>query len=122
MVILLAEDDLDLQSTFSRLLEADGFTVLTAGDGKVALEVSRNYPGTVDLLVSDVEMPRMDGLELSKTVAAERPGIKVLMISGSLRGREQLLTSGLPFLPKPFTRTSLRDSIGALLGPIPPVR
>ena len=117
MVILLAEDDVDLRSSVSRLLHANGFTVLTAGDGQAALEVFRDHPGSIDLMLSDVEMPRMGGLELCKTAAAERPGIKVLMMTGALRGREQLLTSGLPFLQKPFTLTALRDSIAALLGP-----
>jgi DNA-binding response OmpR family regulator len=122
MVILLAEDDVGVQFFVWSLLEAEGFTVLTAGDGKVALEASRNYPGSIDLLLSDVGMPRMDGLELSKNIAVERPGIKVLVMSGEPSGKEQVSMNGLPFLQKPFTLTALRDSIEALLGPIPQVR
>ena len=87
MVILLAEDDVGVQFFVWSLLKAEGFTVLTAGDGKAALEASRNHPGSIDLLLSDVGMPRMDGLELCKTIAAERPGIKVLMMSGVLSGK-----------------------------------
>src|SRR3954453_9813093 len=120
MVILLAEDDVGVQFFVWNLLRSDGFTVLTAGDGKAALEVSRNYPGSIDLVLSDVEMPRMDGLELCKTIAPERPGIKVLMMSGVAPCKEQVSMNGLPFLQKPFTRTVLRDSIEALIGPIPP--
>jgi DNA-binding response OmpR family regulator len=82
VVILLAEDDVGLQFFVWRLLKADGFTVLTAGDGIAALEASRNYPGSIDLALSDVRMPRMGGLELCRIIAAERPGIKVLMMSG----------------------------------------
>ena len=121
MVIVLAEDDEVLQWAIWILLKAEGFTVLTADDGKAALEASRNYSGIIDLLLSDVDMPRMGGLELSQTIAAERPGIKVLMMSGGVRGIEQVRMRGLPFLQKPFTATALRDSIEALLGPIPPV-
>ena len=102
------------------MLNTDGFTVLTAGDGTYALAASRNYPGTIDLVLSDVEMPRMDGLELCRNLTNERPEIKVLMMSGALEGREQVSMSGLPFLQKPFTDTSLRDAIEALLGPIRP--
>jgi|ERR1019366_3436853 DNA-binding response OmpR family regulator len=118
MVILLVEDDLGVQFYISRLLKADAFTVLTAGDGHAALEASRNYPGAIDLLISDVEMPRMGGLELCKDIMAERPEIKVLVMSGDLRRGEQASLNGLPFLQKPFTLTTLRDSIEALLGPI----
>lgn len=120
MVILLAEDDVGVQFFVWSLLKADGFTVLTAGDGKAALEVSRNHPGPIDLVLSDVGMPQMDGLELCKTIAVERPGIKVLIMSGVPSRKEQASMSGLPFLQKPFTRTELRDSIEALIGPIPP--
>ena len=103
MVILLAEDDVGLQFFVWRLLKADGLTVLTAGDGKAALEASRNYPGSIDLLLSDVGMPRMDGLELCKSIAAERPGITMPMMSGEPSCKEQVSMSGLPFLQKPFT-------------------
>ena len=62
MVILLAEDDVYEQYSIWKLLKADGFTVLTAGNGQFALEASRNHPGPVDLLLTDMEMPRMSGL------------------------------------------------------------
>jgi DNA-binding response OmpR family regulator len=121
MVILLVEDDLGVRFLIWKLLKAEGFTVLTAGDGKAALEASRNYPGSIDLLLSDVEMPWMGGLELYQNISAERLGIKVLMMSGELWGSQQASMNGLPFLQKPFSRTAIRDSIEALLGPIPPL-
>jgi hypothetical protein len=61
------------------------------------------------------------GLELWKNIAVERPGIKVVMMSGALSGKGQVPTSGLPFLQKPFTDPALRNAIEALLGPPPPV-
>jgi CheY-like chemotaxis protein len=106
MVILLAEDDVQVQYSLWKLLKSDGFTVLTGGNGAFALEASRNHPGPVDLLLTDMEMPRMGGLELAETIAAERPGIKVLIMSGDLRDREQASMNGLPFLQKPFTPTA----------------
>jgi len=63
----------------------------------------------------------MGGLELCMNITAERPGIKVLMMSGALEGTEEVSMTGLPFIQKPFSETALRDSIQALLGPIPPV-
>jgi DNA-binding response OmpR family regulator len=119
LVILLAEDDAAVQKFAGKALTMDGFTVLTAGDGKAALEASRKTHGTIDLLLSDVEMPRMDGLELSRNISTERPGIKVLLMSGDPL---MAFKNGLPFLQKPFSQTTLRVSIEALLGPIPPLR
>jgi DNA-binding response OmpR family regulator len=121
MVILLVDEDLGTQFSIWKLLRADGFTVLTAGDGKAALEASRNYSGSIDLLLSDMGT-RMGGLELCHTIAAERPGIKQLMMSVEVWGREQASMEGLPFLQKPFSVTALRNSIEGLLGPIPPLR
>jgi DNA-binding response OmpR family regulator len=118
-VILCAEGDVHVQYLIWKLLKADGFTVLTAGKSEFALEASRSYPGPIDLLLTDMEMPRMSGLELCRNIRAERPGIKVLMISDDLLEREQVFVNGLTFLQKPFTPTALRDSIEALLGPIP---
>jgi CheY-like chemotaxis protein len=122
MVILLVDDDLSVQFSTWKLLKADGFTVLNAGDGKAALYLSRNYPGQIDLLLSDMDMPRMGGLELCRKIAAERPGIKQLMMSVEVWGREQASVNGLPFLQKPFSVTALRSSTEALLGSILPLR
>ena len=119
MVILVAEDDVHLQFLAWKLLKVAGFTVLKADNGEVALELSRNHPGIIDLLLSDVSMPRMSGLELCRIIAAERPGIKLLMMSSDLRNREQASMNGLPFLQKPFSSETLKDSIETLLGPAP---
>jgi two-component system cell cycle sensor histidine kinase/response regulator CckA len=122
MVILVAEDNDDVRLAVSNILKADGFTVLTTYDGKAALELSRSYPGTIDLLLSDVDMPFMGGQELCQTITVERPGIKVLLMSGGVGGRERVRMKGLPYLQKPFTGTALRQCIKALLCPIPHLR
>ena len=119
MVILVAEDDVHVQFLAWKLLKVAGFTVLKADNGEVALELSRNHPGIIDLLLADVSMPRMSGLELCRIIAAERPGIKLLMMSSDLRNREQASMNGLPFLQKPFSSETLKDSIETLLGPAP---
>ena len=121
MVVLLAENDVGVRFTVWNLLMNDGFTILSAGDGIAALELSRNYQGTIDLLLSDMDIPLMRGLGVCQIIAAERPGIKVLIMSGGLQGREQAHMNGWPSLQKPFTATALRQSIKALLGPTPPL-
>jgi CheY-like chemotaxis protein len=118
-VILCAEDDEQLQLLICKLLENDGFTVLAAGNGEFALQASRRHSGPVDLLLTDMEMPRMSGLELCGKIKAERPSTKILVMSGDLWAKEQVSVTGLPFLQKPFTPTTLRDSIGAALAPVP---
>ena len=103
-------------------LKHEGFVrraVLTAGNGEFALEASRSYPDRIDLLLTDIEMPRMSGLQLCRQIRAERPGIKVLVMSSDLQWRDQDDLNGLPFLQKPFTPTVLRHSIEALLCPVP---
>lgn len=118
MVILCVDDDERVRLLLLKLLKADGLTVLSAEDGKSALEVSRNHTGPIDLLLSDVKMPGMNGLELCEIVAAERPDTKVLLMSGDLASREHIDMSGVPCLQKPFTVTSLWLSVESLLGRI----
>jgi DNA-binding response OmpR family regulator len=118
MVALLVEHDGRMQKFIWRLLNTNRFTVLTADDGISALEASRDHGGVIDLLLSDVEIPRMGGLELCKQIRVARPGIKVLMMSYEVRGREQAYMSGLPFVQKPLRLSVLCKSIETLLGPI----
>jgi len=122
MVILVAEDHDDVRLAISDILKAYGFTVLSTYDGRAALELSRCYPGAIDLLLSDVDMPFMGGQDLCQNIAVERPGIKVLLMSGSIGAQEQARMNGLPFLQKPFPAMALRQSIEALLGPMPHLR
>jgi DNA-binding response OmpR family regulator len=118
MVILLAEDDVQIRYFIWKLLKADGFTVLASGNAEFALKASRDYPGHIDLLLTDTEMPGISGLELCRNITAERPGIKTLVMSGDLHWRDQVALNGLPFLHKPFTANVLRNSIEALLCPV----
>ena len=118
MVVLVAENDVGVQFLIWKLLKGAGLTVLTARTGEAALEASHNYTGPIDLLLSEIEMPQMDGLELWRIISKERPGIKVLLMSAEPQCKQQLSMSQLPFLQKPFTLTSLQDSIESLLGPI----
>ena len=113
-VILIAEDEAMVQNIVRIALEGDGYFLLTAHDGEAALEISRSFPGTIHLLLTDITMPRLNGIELCRRIAKERPDCRVLIMSGN--PREDGFR--VPFLQKPFTLTSLQDSIESLLGPI----
>src|SRR5690348_2627547 len=81
-VILIAEDEVLVQNIVRITLESTGYFTLTAENGEDALLLSRKYPGTIQLLLSDVRMPKMSGIELKKYIEIERPATKVLLMSG----------------------------------------
>lgn len=110
-VILLVDDEIPIQFLVWKLLRDEGFTVLTASSGESALRICRSYPGEVDLLLTDMHMSRMSGLELYRIVAAERPGIKGVIMSGDLKTKDLSATAGVPFLKKPFDLLEMRRTI-----------
>src|ERR1041385_8832710 len=81
-VILVADDEALVRNLVTLLLQRVGHFVLSAADGHEGLELSRKYPGKIDLLITDVDMPRMNGTDLCGHLMEERPGIKVLVMSG----------------------------------------
>jgi len=81
-VILLVDDEPGLRHFIHRLLEEHGYKVREAGDGVEALEAVRTGPEQVDLVVSDLVMPRLNGIQLLHALAAENPELPVLLISG----------------------------------------
>ena len=80
--ILIAEDDTMVRAVTARVLGAAGYTVIEAANGEQALTIIRGHVGLIDLLVSDVVMPDMGGVELAKRVSSERPEIRILLVSG----------------------------------------
>src|ERR1043166_5062056 len=80
--VLVVRADCSIRQLVGAILENNGFLVLLAQDGLAALNLSREYAKKIDVLLSDVEMPRMDGLTLWRTLAKERPGIGCVMMSG----------------------------------------
>ena len=110
-VILVVDDEESVRLLLSTLLERGAYTVLLANDGQHALEVARTHAGEISALVTDYKMPRLDGLQLAKTLVAERPGIRVMIMSGRISNPEALQRSGFPMLPKPFTITGFLTSL-----------
>jgi signal transduction histidine kinase/ligand-binding sensor domain-containing protein len=117
--ILVVEDQEAVRSAATRGLTRFGYTVLAAADGEEGLQVWHDNAETIDLVVSDIIMPRMGGLALYEAVSRERPGVRFLLTSG-FSGEETLqhtaATKALPFLPKPWT---LHELVAAVRGVLP---
>jgi len=116
--VLLVEDDEHLRSLALRILQAHGYTVLTAIDGADALRQAKEYGGPIDLVLSDVVMPRMSGRFLSEQLATARPTVKVLFMSGYTDDdvmRRGILDRRTAFLEKPFTPEQLISKVRQIL-------
>ncbi len=115
-IILVADDEVMIRNLVTILLQARGYVVLSAADGQEGLELSRKYPGTIDLVITDAEMPRLNGMNLCAHLLEERPGIKVLVMSGADMSEIVRQNANLPFLPKPFDGEALLARVRLLLG------
>ncbi len=112
--VLVVEDEEGIRRLARTVLAARGYTVLTAGDGLEALQITRARSGSIDLLVTDVVMPRMNGPELAGRMAALRPGIRVLYISGyaeTALAHQGRLEPGVDLLQKPFDPGTLAERV-----------
>jgi CheY-like chemotaxis protein len=116
--ILLVEDEAGVRKLLREVLQRSGYTVLEARDAPEALRKVATHPGPVGLLLTDVVMPRMTGVELARRIRGQRPGVKVLYISG-YADNESLPREGLErgeaFLQKPFTPDLLLDKMREVL-------
>ena len=116
--VLLVEDEDGVRVFGARALRNKGYTVLEANSGEAALAVMESYTGEIDLLVTDVVMPRMDGATLIERVRERQPDFKVIMISGYAEDsfRERLdATKNVNFLPKPFSLAQLAGMVKEVL-------
>ena len=108
--ILLVEDEEGLRALNARGLASRGYTVLEAGNGLEAIDLLEKFDGQIDLVVSDVVMPEMDGPTLARELRSRNPDLKIIFVSGYA---EDAFQKNLPdhgqyaFLPKPFTLKQL---------------
>jgi PAS domain S-box-containing protein len=118
--VLIIEDEHALREVTRRLLARQGYTVLTAADGAEAINVAHHHQGRLDLLLTDVVMPKMLGKAAAEKITNARPGTRVLYMSGyahtvlSSQGR---LDPHVALLNKPFTERELLAKVGAVLSP-----
>jgi two-component system sensor histidine kinase EvgS len=116
--ILVAEDEASVRELICSLLQEEGYRVLSAVDGQEAFELSLVDGPTVDLLLTDVIMPRMNGRELADRLSARMPGLSVLFMSGytdDAIGHHGVMDEEIPFLPKPFSPDKLLRKIREVL-------
>ncbi len=112
--LLLVEDEEHVRVLARRILEAQGYRVLEASNGLDALRIAGEHEGGIDLLVTDVVMPQMGGIDLATELRRERPDLRVLYVSGYLADeaiRLEQAESGALLVPKPFTPAVLVSAV-----------
>lgn len=112
--ILIVEDDDSVRTFTARAIAAAGHEVETAEDGDLGLTQIREAAGSYDLVLSDIRMPAMDGIEMAKRAAGEFPGLKILLMTGYAEQRERaadLEQIIIDVVPKPFTLMEIRSKV-----------
>jgi two-component system, cell cycle sensor histidine kinase and response regulator CckA len=108
--ILVVEDDAGVRNLTTLVLARAGYVVHASRNGEEALELVRSSPGRIDLLITDVIMPGMNGSSVAREVSARVPGVKVIFVSGYTENavaQEGVIGSGAGFVQKPFTSALL---------------
>ncbi len=116
--ILAADDDPHIRSLIVDSLEPLGYTVVEASSGEEALKIIEKMSGKIDLLLTDVVMGGITGLELSEKMSPRWPTIKVLFMSGypnEIIAQQGILETGMQFIPKPLLPSSLSKSVREIL-------
>src|SRR5258707_10949907 len=116
--ILVVEDEQALRSAAVRMLERQGYRVLSAADGLEALEFAGSPNEAIDLVITDVVMPKMLGREVASRVSELQPGVRSLFVSGyaqSTLGKRGTLDPGVALLTKPFSEAALVDKVREVL-------
>lgn len=116
--ILLADDDAAMRDFAKRALEADGHQVVDVPDGSEALDRITASPAAFDLIVSDVNMPALDGITLANRALALNSKLRVLLISGyesELVRSQSVPAAKLGHLAKPFTLEQIREAVRKVL-------
>ncbi len=123
--ILLVEDEANLRYLARQYLEKQGYKVIEAADGAVAMQIAVAHDKVIHLLLTDVIMPGMNGRELAQRICEIRPNVKVLYMSGyteNVIGHNGMLDAGVRLLQKPFTLRDLKTKVREVLDatPTPP--
>jgi two-component system cell cycle sensor histidine kinase/response regulator CckA len=114
--VLLVEDEEAVRRLEREMLETYGYTVLVAGDGAEGLKLAQNHPRPIQLLLTDILMPKMGGVELAERLSKARPELKVLYTSGYNDGGGNLSSvAGARYHQKPYTMEELARTLRDLL-------
>jgi PAS domain S-box-containing protein len=112
--ILLVEDELAILKMAKTMLEMTGYQVMAAETPTEAIRLARNHSGKINLLLTDVVMPEMNGLDLAKNILSFYPNLKLLFMSGytaNIIAKHGILNKGLNFMQKPFSRQTLGSKV-----------
>jgi len=116
--VLIVEDEKMVRRLAVRILERQGYHVIEAADGKTALQVGARHEGDIHLLLTDIVMPDINGLELLTQLRQSRPGLRALLMSGyteDIIARHGTMEEGMEFIHKPFTIGSLSSTVRRVL-------
>jgi CheY-like chemotaxis protein len=116
--ILLVEDQENVRTLAKTVLGNCGYRVLEAAHGQEALQIAADFPGTIDLLLTDVVLPGMTGKDLADRLLLSRPKTKVLFTSGyteNIIAYHGVLQEGIAYLAKPYTPKTLTVKVGKIL-------
>jgi CheY-like chemotaxis protein len=117
--VLIADDEVSMRTLVARALRIDGHDTVTAEDGAEALEILSREHGAFDLLLTDIQMPVMDGIALALAAARDFPDLTIILMTGFADQRER--ASGLnaivyDVITKPFSVADIRTAVAAALG------
>ena len=113
--ILVVEDQVGVRELVRQTLELSGYRVLAAENGDRAIAISKNQPGEIDLVISDVVMPGLSGPDTVERLLKMNPALRVIYMSGYVN--ENILGSSAAFLQKPFRIDALRGAVATALAP-----
>ncbi len=122
-VILVVEDDAAVRTVVSRILRTSGYVVLEASNGAEALRISDDSATALDLVITDIVMPEMGGREFARRLREQRPGTRLLFMSGYAEydaTDKPLPPDDAPFIEKPFTMEALGNKVREVLEPRSP--
>jgi YesN/AraC family two-component response regulator len=113
--MLVVEDEPLIRMGLADTCESAGFVVAEAADGVEALAIIQANQD-LRLVLTDVDMPRMNGIELSRTIASQFPGVQVVLMSGMTLSRTADFPTHIPFFEKPVNESALVDCLKRLSG------
>jgi two-component system, cell cycle sensor histidine kinase and response regulator CckA len=118
-VIVVVDDEVVVRNLVATLLVRAGYAVLSAADGAEALELIRKYPDRISMVVTDLTMPGMSGMELCRHLGREQPHIRTLIMSGHAPDEIRSTGASLPFVRKPFALDQFKEKVQQVLA-VPP--
>ena len=113
--VLLVDDESAVRRVTGEFLELAGYNVLQAGTGMEALEIAQAHFGPLDLLLTDLLMPHMDGCQLAERMAKLHPGLAILFMSGNANESDDDGKGRPDFISKPFSMAQLTDTVNNVL-------